>query len=76
MAQVLQFPRELFVWADETGSDKRTHIRRFGYIPCAAYPRFTPDFLHAESESQQLLQFPLKGCLLFSWKSIQSTQMS
>lgn len=31
MAQVLQFPREMFVWVDETGSDARTHIRRFGY---------------------------------------------
>ena len=26
MACVLQFPREYFVWVDETGSDARTHI--------------------------------------------------
>lgn len=31
MAQVLQFPREFFVWLDETGSDNRDQIRKFGY---------------------------------------------
>ena len=31
MAQVLQFPRDFFVWVDETGSDERAHIQRFGY---------------------------------------------
>ena len=31
MARVLQFPREFFVWLDETGSDNRDQIRKFGY---------------------------------------------
>lgn len=31
MAQVLQFDRDFFVWIDETGSDARSHIRKFGY---------------------------------------------
>ncbi len=41
MAQVLQFPQELFEWADETGSDKRTHIRRFGYSLRGLLPIYT-----------------------------------
>ena len=31
MAQVLSFPREFFVWVDETGSDARTYAGKFGY---------------------------------------------
>jgi transposase len=31
MADVLLYPREYFVWMDETGADKRDQIRRFGY---------------------------------------------
>ena len=31
MAQVLQFDQQFFVWIDETGSDARSHIRKFGY---------------------------------------------
>ena len=30
-ARILQFPRECFVWIDETGCDARSHIRKFGY---------------------------------------------
>ena len=41
MAQVLQFPRESFVWVDETGSDARTHIRRFGYSLLGLPPVYT-----------------------------------
>ena len=31
MAQCTLFRRDMFVWVDETGSDARDHIRRFGY---------------------------------------------
>ena len=31
MSQVLHYPREFFVWVDETGSDRRDQIRKFGY---------------------------------------------
>lgn len=31
MAHALQFPRNFFVWVDETGSDRRDQIRKFGY---------------------------------------------
>ena len=31
MAQCTLFERQNFVWIDETGSDARDHIRRFGY---------------------------------------------
>ena len=31
MGQVLMFKRDMLVWVDESGSDKRTHIRKFGY---------------------------------------------
>lgn len=30
MAEALQYPREFFVWVDETGSDRRDHMRKFG----------------------------------------------
>ena len=31
MAQRTLFKRDMFVWIDETGSDARDHIRKFGY---------------------------------------------
>lgn len=31
MAYVLQYPRDFFVWTDETGTDKRDQLRKFGY---------------------------------------------
>ena len=31
MSQALQFPRKFFVWVDETGSDGRDQVRKFGY---------------------------------------------
>ena len=31
MAQCMMFSRHQFVWIDETGSDARDHMRRFGY---------------------------------------------
>ena len=31
MAQCFLFRREMFVWVDETGADKRTHTRKYGY---------------------------------------------
>ena len=39
--QVLQFPREYFVWVDDTGSDARTHIGRFGYSLLGISPLYT-----------------------------------
>ena len=31
MSEVILFKKELFVWVDETGCDKRDQIRRYGY---------------------------------------------
>lgn len=31
MADVLSYPRSYFVWVDESGSDQRNQIRKFGY---------------------------------------------
>ena len=31
MAHILQYPREFLVWIDETGSDRRDQLRKFGY---------------------------------------------
>lgn len=31
MARVFNYPREFLVWCDETGSDQRDQIRKFGY---------------------------------------------
>ena len=31
MANILQYPRNFFVWVDETGSDRRDQLRKFGY---------------------------------------------
>lgn len=31
MANVLQYPRDLIVWVDETGTDRRDQLRKFGY---------------------------------------------
>ena len=31
MANVLQYPRDFLVWVDETGSDRRDQLRKFGY---------------------------------------------
>jgi len=34
MATVLSFPREMLVFVNETGSDARNYIMRFGYSLC------------------------------------------
>ena len=31
MSQVLVFQPEMFVWVDESGCDRRDHVRRYGY---------------------------------------------
>ena len=31
MANILQYPRDFQVWVDETGSDRRDQLRKFGY---------------------------------------------
>ena len=31
MTQILQYDPEYFVWVDETGSDAKNHICKFGY---------------------------------------------
>ena len=31
MANILQYPRDFLVWVDETGSDRRDQLRKFGY---------------------------------------------
>ena len=31
MANMLQYPRDFFVWVDETGTDRRDQLRKFGY---------------------------------------------
>lgn len=38
MARVFYFPREFLVWCDETGSDQRDQIRKFGYSLCRLTP--------------------------------------
>ena len=40
MAEVLQYSREFFVWLDETGSDRRDQIRKFGYSLRGYPPRY------------------------------------
>ena len=46
MSQCLLFSKKMFVWVDETGSDKRTKIRKFGYA-----------LKGQRASSRQLLQF-------------------
>ena len=31
MSEVLLFPKEMFVWVDETGCDRRNYMRKYGY---------------------------------------------
>jgi len=58
MATVLSFPREMLVFVDETGSDARNYIWRFGYSLCG---------LRAESHSilirgQRISAIPAMDC--------------
>ena len=32
MAQCTLFTRDMFVWINETGSDARDHVRKYGYM--------------------------------------------
>lgn len=41
MTEVLQYPREFIVWVDETGSDRRDQIRKFGYSLRGLAPVYT-----------------------------------
>ena len=45
MAEVLQYPREFFVWIDETGSDNCDQIRKFGYALRGLYTTSVLPFL-------------------------------
>lgn len=40
MAEALLYPRDYFVWVDETGSDRRDQIRKFGYALIGEEPVF------------------------------------
>ena len=40
MAHSYLFKREMFVWADENGSDRRNHIRKFGYALRGRTPEY------------------------------------
>ena len=40
MAKVLQYPRDFFVWVDESGCDLRSNIRRFGYSLLGQSPQY------------------------------------
>ena len=51
LAQVLQYPREFFVWVDETGCDLRTNIRRFGYSLLGQSPQYTRLLTRGKRES-------------------------
>ena len=38
MARMQSYNRNLMVWVDETGSDRRDSIRKYGYAICSQYP--------------------------------------
>jgi transposase len=40
MADVLGYPRSYFVWVDESGSDRRNQIRKFGYSLIGVEPMY------------------------------------
>ena len=50
MAEVLEYPREQFVWIDEMGSDRRDAMRKYGY----AIRGETPQCYHPQVRGQQI----------------------
>ena len=48
LTQVLQYPRDFFVWVDETGCDLRSNIRRFGYSLLGQSPQYTRLLSHGK----------------------------
>ena len=50
LSQVMAFNLKYFVWLDETGSDARNHIRKFGY----ALRGMTPEYHRVLSRGQRM----------------------
>ena len=40
MAQTFLFKRDMFVWVDETGTDKRDQLRKYGYALRGVAPEY------------------------------------
>ena len=52
MAQCFLFKREMLVWVDETGSDARNQMRKFGYALRESHPLLIGNSLEAKELMQ------------------------
>ena len=64
MAEVLQYPREFFVWIDETGSDNRDQIRKFGYA-LRGLPPVYHRFLVRGTRISTIVAMGCEGVMIF-----------
>ena len=64
MAEVLQYPRNFFVWVDETGSDNRDQIRKFGYA-LRGLPPLYHRFLVRGTRISSIVAMGCEGVLTF-----------
>ena len=68
MARVLNFPREFLVWCDETGSDRRDQIRKFGYSLRGQSPVYHR-YLVRGTRISSVLAMTLSGVLTYEFHS-------
>ena len=61
IAEVLQYPSDFFVWIDETGSDNRDQIRKFGYA-LRIYHQCITVYLSEVREYPPSLPWTVKVC--------------
>ena len=64
MAEVLQYPREFFVGIDETGSDNRDQIRKFGYA-LRGLPPVYHHFLVRGTRISTIVAMGCEGVMIF-----------
>ena len=64
MAQIMQYPTDYYVWVDETGSDCRDHIRKFGYQVIGLAPVYHR-FLIRETHVSSIAAISSEGLMAY-----------
>ena len=62
MAEVLQYPRNYFIWMDETGANGKDQIRKFGYALRGIQPVYHC-FIHRGTRISALVAMSLEGVI-------------
>ena len=63
MGTAMMYKKEQFVWLDETGTDNRTYMRRYGYAVRGDTPRYHRSLNHGTRTSVITALYPTEAIL-------------